>query len=245
MRWLSVFSILALLAFWEALGMSGAIDLRFFPRPTAILLRFTELLSEGPMLLDLAVSLRRVALGTLLALPAALAVAVASALSPVVAAIFRPWVAFLYPLPKLALLPLLLVLFGIGEGAKVAMVSLGVFFLVLLNTAQGMRRLLASDFYDVAVVYRISLLARIFRVLLPGALPEILTGLKLGLGYGLVLVIAAEFTASERGIGVFLWNSWDHFRILDLYSALFALSCLGWAIFTLAELAERLWARFD
>lgn len=244
---LSSISVVALSALWQLAVAAGFLDGRFFPPPTAILGRFAALCfaPDGAFLGDLGISLARVAAGTLLAAPAAVLLAVAAELSPAVGALSRPWVSFLYPLPKLAILPLLLVLFGLGEASKVALVALGVFFLVLLSTGQGIRRIMQSEYYDVALVYRLRLRQRVVQVLLRGAIPEIVNGVKMGLGYGLVMVIAAEFTASRRGIGVFLWDSWDQFRVLDLYAGLFAISLVGWLIFFVSARIEARFSRYD
>lgn len=241
----SLASVLILLGLWEVAGAAGWIDLRFFPRPTEIVRQCYEHLVYGELLYDLRVSLWRVAAGSLIAIPAALACALLTELSPAAHALVRPWVSFLYPMPKLAVFPLFLVLLGLGEASKVALVAVGVFFLVLLSAAQGLRRILQSEYYDVALVYRVPLWPRIVHVLLWGALPEIISGIKLGLGYALVMVIAAEFTASQRGIGVFVWNAWDGFRILDLYSGLLLIGIVGWLIFYLSGHLERAFSRYE
>jgi NitT/TauT family transport system permease protein len=232
---------------WELAGRAGLVDLRFLPLPSAVTARLFALCfsAGGTFSGDLGISLARVFAGTLLAAPCAILLAALSELSPFVGALTRPWVAFLYPLPKLALLPVILVFLGLGEASKVALVAFGVFFLVFLSTAQGIRRVMQSEYYDVALVYRIPFRKRFFQVLLRGATPEIVNGTKMGLGYGLVMVIAAEFTASQRGVGVFIWDSWDQFRVLDLYAGLLAVSVVGWLIFLVAGFAERRFSRYD
>lgn len=241
----SFFSVLLVLAVWEVAGLREWIDLRFFPRPSAIFNQTYEQLIYGGLLRELQVSLWRVTMGSLIAIPVALILALASELNWFAGAALRPWVSFLYPMPKLAMLPLFLVLFGLGETSKIALVGVGVFFLVFLSASQGLRRIMQSEYYDVALVYRIPLAGRIFQVLLRGAMPEIVSGIKLGLGYALVMVIAAEFTASQQGIGVFVWNAWDQFRILDLYSGLLLIGLVGWLIFYVSSIAERLFSRYD
>lgn len=241
----SVASVLLALGLWEMAGAAEWIDLRFFPRPTEIVRQCYEHLVYGELLFDLRISLWRVTMGTLIAVPLALVFALAMELNWFVGAVARPWVSFLYPMPKLAVFPLFLVLLGLGEPPKVALVALGVFFLVQLSASQGLRRILRSEFYDVALVYRVSLWNRLVHVLLRGAMPEIVNGIKLGLGYAFVMVIAAEFTATQRGIGAFVWNAWDGFRILDLYSGLLLIGVVGWVIFWLANHAERLFSHYD
>jgi ABC-type nitrate/sulfonate/bicarbonate transport system permease component len=241
---LSLASVFGGLLLWELCARSGLTDARFFPPPSLILAHLGALLG-GDFLADLGLSLTRVLAGALIATPLAIALAVAGELSPTIEALLRPWISFLYPLPKVAIYPLLLALLGLGEAPKVALVALGCFFLVLLNAAQGVRRIMASEVYDVALVYDVPLASRVFRVLVRGAAPEIVNGVKLGVGYGLVMVISAEFIASSRGVGVFLWNSWDQFRLLDLWAALAVVSIAGWLLFTACGWLERRVARYD
>jgi ABC-type nitrate/sulfonate/bicarbonate transport system permease component len=241
---ISLASVLGGLVFWDLCSRFGLFDARFFPPPSAILFHLGALLRTD-FLSDFGLSLTRVLAGALIATPFAIALAVAGELSPVTGAVLRPWISFLYPLPKVAIYPLLLALLGLGEAPKVALVALGCFFLVLLNAAQGVRRIMASEVYDVALVYDVPLLSRVFRVLLRGAAPEIVNGVKLGVGYGLVMVISAEFIASSRGVGVFLWNAWDQFHLLDLWAALAMVSIAGWLLFAACGWLERRLARYD
>ena len=103
------------------------------------------------------------------------------------------------------------------------------------------RRLMSSGYFDIVKIYKIPYRAKLFRVLVRGTLPEILNGIKIGLGYGLVMVVAGEYTISRNGIGFFMWNAWDQFRIKDLYCGLVVLSALGlFFFFTLDSLQKRL-----
>jgi len=129
----------------------------------------------------------------------------------------------------------LLVIFGIGDAAKIAIIAIGIFFLVLFNTTQGVKRLISLGYFNIIFIYKIPYRTKISKIIFQGALPEILNGIKMGLGYGLVMVIAGEFTISKNGIGFFMWNAWDQFRILDLYCGLVVISLLGYIIFIFLE----------
>ena len=231
-------SPLAVFAFWEACGRAGWLDLRFFPLPSTILLHTLYLLREDTLMLDIAVSTRRIALGLALGfLPGAL-VGLAMGLSGWVRAALGPLVALAYPIPKIAILPLLLLVFGLGELSNVMVVAIGVFFLALINTYAGVRSI-GRIHFDVARVYRIPRWQRLLRIVLPGAMPGIFTGLKLSVGYGLILIVAAEMVAAGSGLGYRIWMSWETWVIEDLYSALGIISLLGVLLSVLLEALER------
>jgi len=222
---------LTLMALWELSSRSGWIDPAFFPPPTAVLIRLAELLfQDAGFRQHLSDSGYRLVAAVLIAAPAAVALGVASELNALLGRLLRPLVALTYPLPKLALFPLLLVILGVGDGSKIALIAIGVFFLVLINTAKGVRGVLRSGYLDITRVYRVPRHTVIHQVILKGAFPDILIGLKAGIGYGLVMVVASEYTVSRTGIGVFIWNAWDQFRIMDIYSGIFSISLIGLAI---------------
>jgi len=170
-----------------------------------------------------------------LAVPLAVFLGLELGLHPVAARLLNPLIAVTYPIPKLAVFPLLMVVFGIGESSKVAIIAIGIFFLVLLSTLQGCRRLFKEDYMDIVTVFRIPPGKRFFSIALRGSLPDILSGLKMGLGYGLVMVVASEFTFSEDGIGFFIWRAWDQFRVVDIYCGLTVLSLSGFLIFAAVD----------
>ena len=118
---------------------------------------------------------------------------------------------------------------------KIAIIAIGIFFLVLLSTVHGVQRLSPFGYLDIVFIYKIPFWKRLFRIIIRGALPEILNGIKMGLGYGLVMVVAGEFSVSRNGIGFFMWNAWDQFRIRDLYCGLIILSLLGLFIFIVLD----------
>lgn len=234
------------LAAWEFASRSGLIDPVFFPAPSRILGRLGELLrGEDLFVSGFVRSHLRLAWGALLAAPAAVAAGLALGLHPRAGRLAGPLIALTYPIPKLAAFPLLMVIFGIGEGSKIAVIAVSVFFLVLLSTLQGCRRLHQADYMDIVTVFRIPYRKKFFAVAFRGCLPETLVGLKMGLGYGLVMVVASEFTFSDNGIGFFIWRAWDQFRVLDIYCGLAALSVSGFLIFAAIDAVTRRLKGYD
>ncbi len=239
---LNAISPLLVLALWEIGARAQWFNALYFPPPSAIAARLSYLIVNEPAFLnDIGASLYRLFAGAAIAIVPAVILAISMGLNKYVELFFKPLIAITYPIPKLAVFPLLLVIFGIGDGSKIAIIALGIFYLVLLSTALGVQRLMSSGYFDIVKIYKIPFRAKLFRVLARGTLPEILNGIKIGLGYGLVMVVAGEYTISKNGIGFFMWNAWDQFRVKDLYCGLAVLSALGlFFFFTLDALQKRL-----
>lgn len=240
---------IALLLLWQLSATLGIIDERFFPAPTVIVSRAIEDAVAGTLLGDLGTQLK----ATLVRILAGIAIGVTSGilvgtLMGSVRAIryaIAPLVYALYPMPKLAILPLLLIVFGIGDVSKIALVSLGVFFVVGLSAFSG--TLYTSQVYeDVSHAFAFPRLMRYGRVVLPAALPSIMSGVKLGIGQALILVVSVEFVNSNNGIGYFIWQSWQTLDIPRMFIGLLCVAIGGAAAVLLGDLCERLlvpWAK--
>lgn len=222
----ALLSPLLVLLLWEVAARQGILDARFFPGPLEWGDATMELARTGELWEHVAASAKRVAAGFALGSAAGVGLGVAMGLLPRLRAALEPVVALTYPLPKNALLPLLLLLFGLGEAPKVAIVALGVFFLVLLNTMKGVTEVREST-EPVARNLRLRGWDLIGRTILLGAMPWILTGMRVAAGYSLVLVTIAEMVAAQSGVGFLVWRSWELFDIPKLYAGLLVLAVLG------------------
>jgi NitT/TauT family transport system permease protein len=225
-------------ALWEVLTRTAVLDARFFPAPSMIFEHLIFVSPEQGIMGDIRASLSRIVWGysggSLLGIILGMAMGL---YRPVKTALY-PLIASLYPIPKIAILPLIMLVFGIGEMSKIVVVAIGSFFLVLLNTLHGVESI-SRIHHDVAKVFGISRFNYIFRVILPAALPTIFTGLKLAIGYSLVIVVAAEFSGANAGIGYLIWQSWETFSIKSMYAGIVVIGILG-AMFAYAlELLER------
>ena len=134
-------------------------------------------------------------------------------------------------------MPLFYFLFGTGEAAKWAAVAVGVFFLMAINTEAGVRQI-EMIYLDVARAYRIRPASFFFRVLLPGALPNIYAGVKLSIGIGIVLAVAAEYQLTRVGLGFAIFNAQQILDVERLYAALVAVSLLGFGLSAILDLLE-------
>jgi NitT/TauT family transport system permease protein len=153
--------------------------------------------------------------------------------------ILDPVVAAVHPMPKLALFPLLIVMLGIGEQSKIAAVSVGAFFPMVLNTMAGVRAI-SPVHLELARNYGASRWLLFRRVLLPGSVPMILTGLRLATNVAFHGTIGVEMVGSRNGLGSLLWLSWQTFRIEQLFATLTVVALIGIGLTSLLrEIARR------
>jgi ABC-type nitrate/sulfonate/bicarbonate transport system permease component len=229
-----------LLALWEAAGRAGALDQRFFPAPSAIAGTFVALLQSGELVEHTLTSLGRIAIGFTVGAVPGLVLGIAMGLSRLVRAALKPVVGALYPVPKTAIFPLLLLVFGIGEPSKYAIVAIGVFFLVLINTMAGVLGI-EPVYLDVGRNFGAGRFQVFRTIALPGALPLIFTGIQLAWGNALILIVVAEILGARSGIGYFIQNSYQTFQVERMYAGLLVISFIGYASFlALDELERRL-----
>ena len=154
-RTISVLAPLALLVVWEVLVRLGLLNPQFFPAPTTIFTEFVRLAGNGQLLDTTLVSLRRLGIGFLIGAVPGVLIGIVMGLNRWARTIAEPLIAALYPIPKTAIFPLLLIIFGLGEASKIAVVAIGVFFPVVVNTAAGVVGIPAIH-HDVAKNFRAS-----------------------------------------------------------------------------------------
>ncbi|NOZ54004.1 MAG: ABC transporter permease [Gammaproteobacteria bacterium] len=231
-------SPVALLLVWEMLARTGAIDARFFPAPSSIIYHLLFVSPSEGILTDIQYSVYRISVGYVLGCLIGMTLGIAMGLSKAVRLMFYPIIIATYPIPKIAILPLIMLIFGIGEMSKIVVVAIGCFFLVLINTLHGVDSL-EKIYRDVAAVYKITKRNFIFSIAFPRALPSIFTGLKLAIGYSLVIVVAAEFSGADKGIGYLIWQSWETFSIKSMYAGIFVIGLLGFLFSYSLDLLER------
>lgn len=228
-RLVSVASPLVLLVLWELSARSGVIDTRFFPAPTSIVRQGVDLAGSGELWGHLSASLQRLLWGSLLGGIPALLIGIAMGLYRPIRAAIDPLISATYPVPKSAILPLILLIFGLGEASKIVMVALGVFFPVVINTISGVMQI-DKIYLDVGKNFRASRWQTFRTVALPGALPSIMAGIKLGIGMGLILIAIAEMVGAKTGIGFMIWDAWQILSVETMYVGLIVISILGFLL---------------
>jgi len=235
---LAVLTPLALLLLWQIAVLVGALDSRLVPPPSQILTRGWEMAADGDLWVHVGATLPRLASGFLLGAVAGIAVGLVMGVWRPVRAALGPTFTALYALPKIATLPLLLLVFGLTETPKILSVAISVFFVLQINTLTGIARIDARVL-EAARAYGASGW-RLFRyVLLPGATPSIMTGLRVAAGMAVIVVTAVEFVASNNGLGFLIWNSWQLFQPQTMFVGLIAVSVIGASMTGLFILLER------
>jgi NitT/TauT family transport system permease protein len=225
-------SPLALLLLWELAARGGLIDARFFPAPSRTLDTLAGLAESGELWTNARASLQRLFWGSLIGMVPALGLGLLVGLYRPARAIVEPLVAATYPVPKSAILPLILLIFGLGEASKIAMVAIGAFYPVLINAAAGVREI-DRIYFDVGHNFRASRWQVFRTIAFPGALPLVLTGIKLGVGMGLILIAIAEMVGAQSGLGYMIWNAWEVLSVEAMYAGLLVIAMLGF-LFTFA-----------
>jgi ABC-type nitrate/sulfonate/bicarbonate transport system permease component len=237
-RLLYLVSPLALLIVWQILVDLGFADRRFVPAPSDIAVRFWELTKNGELALHTAATLYRVLVGFVIGAVPAVAIGLLMAMFRPVRIFFDPLIAALMPIPKVALMPLLLLAFGFGDASKIALVATAVFFPVIVNTYAGAANI-ERIYWDVAKNYGASTYVMFSRVVFFGALPLIFAGLKISLAVSFVVLVAAEFVASKTGIGYLIWNSWELLQVDYMFVGIVVIGILGLITAVLFQEIER------
>ena len=244
-RLLSVLSPLFLLALWETLARLGVIDTRFFPAPSSISVVLWQMVQPSPqypsgeLWTNLGISLQRIAIGFMIGAVPGVILGLAIGLFSPVRAVVQPLVDGTFPIPKIAVLPLFIMIFGIGEQSKYAIIATAVIYLVLINTVSGVRNI-DQIYFDVGKNFHASKWMMFRDIALPGALPMVMTGLKLGMGVALLVIVAAEQVAARSGIGYLIWTSWQVFQVEKMYVGLMVIAVVGFAGALLLNYVERL-----
>jgi NitT/TauT family transport system permease protein len=238
-RWLRFAAPFIVLALWELIVRVHLLDQRFFPAPSMIVEDFIAYAQSGQLVSDTLTTLSRILIGFVIGAVPGTILGLVMGINKWFRAFLDPIVSILYPIPKIAILPLVLLIFGIGEASKYSLVAIGVFFLMVINTEAGVRQI-ENIYLDVARAYRIRPLSFYRRVLLPGALPNVFAGIKLSIGVGIILGVAAEFTAAKSGLGFTIWNGWQTLQVERMYVALVMVSLLGFVLTTILDEAEKL-----
>jgi NitT/TauT family transport system permease protein len=239
---LGIVTPIVLLSIWELLSRNGLIDKRFFPASSQVLASGFEIVSDARTLrslgLDVWATLQRLLIGYALGASSGVAFGILMGLYAPVRFSFSPIIFASFPIPKLAYFPLLLIIFGIGDGSKIALITIGVFFMTCINTLSGV--MYTNPIYlDMARAFKVPASTRWMRIAMPAALPAIISGLKLAMGNALILVVASEFVSSNNGIGKFIWNSWQILDVAAMFVGLIVIAMIGVAVMLIGNWVER------
>ncbi|MEU8053955.1 MULTISPECIES: ABC transporter permease [Micromonospora] len=234
----SIVPVAVVLLLWQAGSMAGLIDKTFFPAPSECVRALVGLVSSGELLPNVGITARRILLGFLLGVVPATLLGIAMGRSRWIRVLVDPLIAITYPIPVVAILPLLLVIFGTGGRPIVVLAGIISFFPAVVNAMSGVLQ----------VDERLILMARnlgagrqqiLWKIILPGALPSIFAGIRLAAGLALLGTIAGEFLAASDGIGSMTWRYWQIYQIDNMYATLAVIAAMGFLLTTVTLRVQR------
>ena len=202
-RWIGAIVFVVLIGLAEIGTRTGVISALTLPRPSQVFMTFVELYQSGLLWQHLLPSLSRLVVGATLGAVAGITVGVMIGLFSYVRSGLVPLVAAIFPIPKIALLPLFVIWFGIDEGSKYALIAFGTFTPTVVATYG------AVDNVDRSLIrmgqsFGLSWMSIVRKIVLPGAMPGILSGLRISLSIAIILLVAAEMLGAEHGVGAYI-----------------------------------------
>jgi sulfonate transport system permease protein len=199
-KWLSWLVPALVLLLWEAAARVGLIAPQVLPAPSSVVETAWNLAKNGDLFVHLGVSLLRAVAGFVIGGTVGLALGVLVGFSPLAQALLDRSIQMIRSIPFLAMLPLVIVWFGVGEAAKIFLVALAVLFPIYVNTMLGIRQI-DPKLMELAKVTGLNWAAVVRRIILPGAMPSILTGVRYALAHAWLALVIAETLATTKGIG--------------------------------------------
>lgn len=225
-RWVgvAVFALLLILAEWGT--RSGWISSLTLPRPSDVVKTFGELWSTGMLFKHLAPSLTRLAVGASIGVTVGVSTGILIGLFSYFRSGLVPLVAALFPIPKIALLPLFVIWFGIDEGSKYALIAFGTFTPTVVATYGAVDNV-DRTLIRMAQSFGLGWFSIVRKIVLPGAMPGILSGLRISLAIAIILLVAAEMLGAEYGIGAYILEAGSLYDLERLFAGVVILSVLG------------------
>jgi len=227
--WAPWLAFVVILGLWQAASSTNVLPALFMPSPLAVLAALQDLLASGKLVVHVVASLKRIAAGWVLGTAAGLAIGVAMGIFSVARAIGVPITASLFPIPKIALLPLFILWFGIGEPSKIATIALGVLFPTIISAYSAVDGV-PRNLIRMAQSFGLPPADIVRKIILPGAMPGILAGFRISSSIALILVVAAEMIGAQTGIGAFVLAAGNLMQTDQLVAGVVMLSILGLAI---------------
>ncbi len=235
LSWIAPF---VLLVSWELLAQAGWLSPQVLPAPSKVARTAFKLLLSGSLLTDLGVSMLRAAAGFAIGGSVGFALGILVGFSRIAHAVIDRSVQMIRAIPFLALVPLVIVWFGVGEAEKIFLVALGVSFPIYINTTLGIRQV-DPKLLELGRVQGLSTLQQIRRIILPGALPSILTGVRYSLATAWLALVVAETIGAQSGLGFLAMDAREFLRTDVIVLTIVIYAMIGVIADSLARLLER------
>jgi ABC-type nitrate/sulfonate/bicarbonate transport system permease component len=217
---------LTLLALWQWAAITRRIPVLFFPAPSVIARALVRMTTDGRLSRHLGASLTRLLSGFVVGAGPGLLLGLVTGRSRRLRALVDPFIALAHPLPKVSLLPLTMVVFGIGDASKVVTIAIACFFPMLISAMAAVQEI-PVIYFEVAENYGAHFGQLLARVVAPATLPLVLSAARLSLNTALVITLAVELAAAQTGLGALVWLAWETLHTEDLYAVIAVTAILG------------------
>ena len=221
--------ILLVLGAWEAMSRLKIVNPIFLPPPSHILIELYALLTNIDIYIDLLVTTYRFTVGYLLGCAIAIPIGLLMGINMKAYLALEPLAESLRPLPASALIPVALLLFGLGDGMTIAIVAYAVIWPVLINTIDGVRSV-DPTLLDTGRIFGLDSKMLVRKVIMPATLPSIATGMRISLSLSVVLVVVVEMLVGDRGLGQRVINAERSFRFSEMYGLIILLGLMGYLV---------------
>ncbi|OUM86819.1 MAG: alkanesulfonate transporter permease subunit [Bacillus thermozeamaize] len=229
---------------WQWLSKHGLLSNKILPAPTDVLRAAAELILSGELFRHLFISFQRSIIGFLIGGSIGFLLGLANGLFPVAEKLFDTTIQMIRNIPHLAMIPLVILWFGIGEEAKVFLVTIGVLFPVYVNTLHGIRSV-DQGLMEMGRVYGLRSWSLFWQVVLPGALPSILVGVRYALGIMWLTLIVAETIAADAGIGYMAMNAREFMQTDVVLLSILLYALFGKLADSMARSLEKRWLQWN
>jgi ABC-type nitrate/sulfonate/bicarbonate transport system permease component len=233
----AVVSPLALLVMWQILSNLRVLDPRIFSSPTGVAVIMWQLIQNGELPRNTWVTVVRLIEGSLVGGVPGLLVGLVIGLFRLPRAIINPIVSAIYGLPRVALFPLVLLIVGLNEQSNIIMIALGPFFTMLIGVAAAVQHV-DPMYLRVARSFHVNTQQLYTKVVIPAALPIILSAVRLSLGLAILGVVAVEFLAANDGLGYMIWHSWQILSLGQSMAGLVTTGVLAYVLFVILDQIE-------
>jgi NitT/TauT family transport system permease protein len=236
--WPGLAIVVVFLSAWEVAARAGMLSPLFFPAPSVAVRAGQRLVENGELWEHLRGTFGRALSGLLAGGTVGYVLGLGMGWSHRIRAVFDPLIAVLHPVPKIAYLPLALLLLGVGETSNVLVVGISAFFPMVINSMAGVVGIPRISF-EVAQTFGASHWREFWRIVVPGSLPFVLAGARVAINASLLVTVGLELAYMRRGLGALLWRSWQTLRPEELYLTVAILSAIGLSLTSALRLATR------
>jgi ABC-type nitrate/sulfonate/bicarbonate transport system permease component len=233
---LGVLVFIAALAVWELWARAEGSFL--VPTASEVAGRAWDVWPTSEFLSEVGISMKRLAAGFAIAAAIGIGIGLLIGTSRAARRTLEPFLEFTRAIPAIAIVPAAIIILGLGDASRIAVIAFGLCFPILVNTAEGVRGI-PPEVRDTATMLHVGRVERLFRIYFPAALPSIMAGLRIAVSIGLVLVVLSEFVGEANGLGNWILVQQSLFNVPELYAGVLFLGLLGYVLNRLFLVVER------